>query len=111
MVNNRSLLRAQVSERTLELAHWCLACDPGAPIKEQHKWVDTASDACAAHQNVWDAMEFFCKSTGHGRFRDSSTLSAAVAALTTAHEDVHPARATFAVSVSRRCHISSNSDI
>jgi hypothetical protein len=86
--------KKQVSERSLELAHWCPACDPGAPIKKQHKWVDIASDACAAHQNVWDAMEFFCKSTGHGRFRDSSALSAAVAALAAAQGDVQPARAT-----------------
>jgi hypothetical protein len=86
--------KKQVSERTLELAHWCPDCDPGAPSKKQYKWVDTASDACAAHQNVWDAMEFFCKSTGHGRFRDSSALSAAVAALAAAQEGVQPARAT-----------------
>ena len=38
--------------------------------------------------------QFFCKSTGHGRFRDSSALSAAIAALTTAQEGVQPARAT-----------------
>ena len=86
--------KKQVSERTLELAHWCPDCDPGAPSKKQYKWVDTASDACAAHQNVWDAMEFFCKSTGHGRFRDSSALSAAVAALAAAQGGVQPARAT-----------------
>ena len=86
--------KKQVSERTLELAHWCPDCDPGAPSKKQYKWVDTASDACAAHQNVWDAMEFFCKSTGHGRFRDSSALSAAVAALAAAQGGVQLARAT-----------------
>ena len=89
--------KTQVSERTLELVHWCPACDPGSPIKKQHKWVDTASDTCAPHHNVWDTMELFCKSTGHGHFRDSSALSAAVAALTTAHEDVQPARATNSV--------------
>ena len=76
----------QVSERIFELAHWCQACDPSAPIKKQHKWLGTTSDTCAAHRNVWDTIEFFCKSTRHGRFRDSSDLSgAAVAALTAAH--------------------------
>ena len=34
------------------------------------------------------------KRTGHGRFRDSSALSAAVAALAAAQEGVQPARAT-----------------
>ena len=87
--------RKTVSERALDLAHWCPTCDPDTPNQKQHKWaeVGTASDACSAHQNVWDAMEFFCKSTGHGRFRDSSALSAAVAALSAAQGGVQPARA------------------
>ena len=77
--------KKQVSERTLELAHSCSAYmyDPGTPIEKQHKWVDvdTTNDACAAHRNMWDAMEFFCERTRHGRVRDSSALSAAIAAL------------------------------
>ena len=87
--------RKTASERALDLAHWCPTCDPGTPNQKQHRWVEvgTEDDGCAAHQDVWGAMEFFCKSTGHGRFRDSSALNAAVAALSAAQGGVQPARA------------------
>ena len=85
--------RKTVSGRALDLAHWCPTCDPGTPNQKQHRWVEvgTEGDGCAAHQDVWGAMEFFCKSTGHDRFRDTSALSPAVAALEAAQDGVQPA--------------------